>query len=86
MSSRVLKKLHGDTDLKIHEHDEDDELQSDIENDIGNVAAGSGAKKKQLNINRYDLVNYIICWHVLNEGRRRRMFMYYCFVVFFLFE
>lgn len=48
MSSRVLKKLHGEPDLEIKEQDE---LLSDIENDIGN-----GTKKKQLNINRYDLV------------------------------
>lgn len=63
MSSRVLKKLHGDGDLKIREQDEEDELQSDIENDIGNNVTGGtggGAKKKQLNINRYDLVNYVI--------------------------
>lgn len=52
MSSRVLKKLHGEPDLEIKEQEEQ---QSDIENDVGN-----GAKKKQLNINRYDLVNYII--------------------------
>lgn len=47
MSSRVLKKLHGEPDLEIKEQDE---LLSDIENDIG-------TKKKQLNINRYDLVS-----------------------------
>lgn len=46
MSSRVLKKLHGEPDLEIKEQE-----LSDIENEIGN-----GAKKKQLNINRYDLV------------------------------
>lgn len=52
MSSRVLKKLHGEPDLEIKEQEEQ---QSDIENEINN-----GAKKKQFNINRYDLVNYII--------------------------
>lgn len=52
MSSRVLKKLHGEPDLEIKEQDE---LLSDIENDIGN-----GTKKKQLNINRYDLVRGIM--------------------------
>lgn len=46
MSSRVLKKLHGDNDLDIG-----DEL-SDIDNDIG-----VGNKKKQFDMNRYDLVN-----------------------------
>lgn len=50
MSSRVLKKLHGDNDLEIREQD-----ASDLDNDnsfIGN----SGARKKQFDGNRYDLV------------------------------
>lgn len=46
MSSRVLKKLHGDNDLDIGEHE-----ISDIDNDIG-----TGTKKKQFEVNRYDLV------------------------------
>lgn len=46
MSSRVLKKLHGDNELEIKEE------ISDIDNDIG-----TGAKKKQFEVNRYDLVS-----------------------------
>lgn len=51
MSSRVLKKLHGDNNLEVCEQD-----ASDLDNDnsyIGN----SGARKKQFDGNRYDLVN-----------------------------
>lgn len=51
MSSRVLKKLHGDNDLDIGDHD-----ISDIDTDIG----GGGARKKQFEVNRYDLVS-ILC-------------------------
>lgn len=47
MSSRVLKKLHGENDLEIKEQDE----QSDVENEIE-----TGSKKKQINIYN-DLVN-----------------------------
>lgn len=49
MSSRVLKKLHGDNDLE--------QDTSDLDNDnsfIGN----SGARRKQVDGNRYDLVNF----------------------------
>lgn len=53
MSSRVLKKLHGELDLGIIEQ-EDDQL-SDIEN--AGSSDVSGTKKKQFNINRYDLVS-----------------------------
>lgn len=45
MSSRVLRKLQGDKDLN-------DEV-SDNETDI------SSSVRKQLNVNRYDLVNFI---------------------------
>lgn len=51
MSSRVLKKLHGEPDLKIQE--EEDEA-SDLDNDLSGGAAGT--PKKQTNVNRYDLV------------------------------
>lgn len=47
MSSRVLKKLHGDNDLEIRDQD-----GSDIENE-----SSFGARKKQFDGNRYDLVN-----------------------------
>lgn len=50
MSSRVLKKLHGEPELELHP--DDDEPYSDIENDVG-----TGAKKKQININRYAMVS-----------------------------
>ncbi|XP_059613007.1 ribosome quality control complex subunit TCF25 [Phlebotomus argentipes] len=49
MSSRVLKKLHGE-ELEIKQL-ADDQL-SDVDTEIS-----GGAKKKQLNINRYDLLN-----------------------------
>lgn len=48
MSSRVLKKLHGDKDLELKEAEEQ---LSDVDQDLG-----AGSKKKQLNLNRYDLV------------------------------
>lgn len=49
MSSRVLKKLHGDNDLEICEQE-----LSDADNDIG-----TGSKKKQFEMNRYDLVRLL---------------------------
>lgn len=49
MSSRVLKKLHGDKDLELKEAEEQ---LSDVDQDLG-----AGSKKKQLNLNRYDLLN-----------------------------
>lgn len=45
MSSRVLRKLQGENELP-------DEV-SDNETDLG---VSGGARRKQLNINRYDLV------------------------------
>lgn len=53
MSSRVLKKLHGESDLGIIE--QEDEL-SDVEIDTGSDI--SGTKNKKFSINRYDLVSY----------------------------
>lgn len=63
MSSRVLKKLHGENELEIREQD-----VSDVENDIGSGgggggaggaggAGGGGARKKHFEMNRYDLVS-----------------------------
>lgn len=51
MSSRVLKKLHGDKDLDILDQD-----ASDIDNDNSFIGP-SGVQKKQFDNNRYDLVN-----------------------------
>lgn len=50
MSSRVLKKLHGDNDLEAREQD-----ASDLDNDNSFIGS-SGARKKQFDGNRYDLV------------------------------
>lgn len=47
MSSRVLRKLHGDKEQLNEE-------TSDIEPDLTSTG---GARKKQLNVNRYDLLN-----------------------------
>lgn len=56
MSSRVLKKLHGEPDLNIREDDE----QSDLDNDLSHGDSGAaGTPKRQLNINRYDLVSAV---------------------------
>ncbi len=49
MSSRVLKKLHGEPELNTNEAEE---ILSDIE---------SEKEKKQIN-NRYDLVNMLTVW------------------------
>lgn len=50
MSSRVLKKLHGDNEL-----DTLDQEVSDPDNDNSFISS-SGARKKQFDGNRYDLV------------------------------
>lgn len=50
MSSRVLKKLHGDNELEVL-----DQEASDIDNDNSFISS-SGARKKQFDGNRYDLV------------------------------
>jgi hypothetical protein len=49
MSSRVLRKLQGDKDFANDCSDPDSELEGT-----------GGAKKKQLNVNRYDLVRRTI--------------------------
>lgn len=48
MSSRVLRKLQGDKDLP-------EDIVSDPDLDV--PYSSGGARRKQLNINRYDLVN-----------------------------
>ncbi|XP_069701735.1 ribosome quality control complex subunit TCF25 [Periplaneta americana] len=50
MSSRVLRKLQGDKDFVNDLQTENSDPESDPE-------GSGGAKKKQLNINRYDLLN-----------------------------
>lgn len=50
MSSRVLKKLHGENELDVREQD-----ASDLDNDNSFIGS-SGARKKQFDGNRYDLV------------------------------
>lgn len=50
MSSRVLKKLHGENDL---------EDGSDLDND-NSIISSSGARKKQFDGNRYDLVIFFL--------------------------
>lgn len=62
MSSRVLKKLHGENELEIREQDD----VSDVENDNGSGGggggggAGGGARKKHFEMNRYDLVSKFV--------------------------
>lgn len=48
MSSRVLRKIQGDTELN-------DEVS---DNEIENELPSGGARRKQLNVNRYDLVSW----------------------------
>lgn len=50
MSSRVLRKLQGDKDFA-------NDLQNDNSDPESDLESTGGAKKKQLNINRYDLLN-----------------------------
>lgn len=50
MSSRVLKKLHGENELDVGEQD-----ASDLDNDNSFIGNG-GARKTQYEGNRYDLV------------------------------
>lgn len=48
MSSRVLRKLQGDKDKEFNEDISDTETDTPV---------SGGARRKQLNINRYDLVS-----------------------------
>lgn len=47
MSSRVLRKLQGDKDKELGDEVSDTETDTPV---------SGGARRKQLNINRYDLV------------------------------
>jgi hypothetical protein len=49
MSSRVLRKLQGDKDLA-------NDLQNDNSDPESDLEKTGGAKKKQLHVNRYNLV------------------------------
>lgn len=49
MSSRILRKLQGDTDFAKDLLNENSDPESDLE-------GARGVKKKQPNVNRYDLV------------------------------
>jgi hypothetical protein len=49
MSSRVLRKLQGDKDLANDGQNDDTDTDSEWE-------VAGGAKKKQQNVNRFDLV------------------------------
>lgn len=63
MSSRMLKKLHGESELPGIVPVEDQALSDDIETELSSAAvpmSSGGAKKKQLNINRYDLVSHLM--------------------------
>jgi hypothetical protein len=53
MSSRVLRKLQGDKDFVSDMQNDDSDPESELE-------GGGGAKKKQLNENRYDVVRVFI--------------------------
>lgn len=50
MSSRILRKLQVEKDFLNALHDENSDPESDLE-------GSGGAKKKQFNVNRYDLLN-----------------------------
>lgn len=70
MSSRVLKKLHGDKDLDILDQD-----VSDIDND-NSIIGPSGAQKKQFDNNRYDLVNWITNISGIEHRQNETIFSY----------
>lgn len=56
MSSRVLRKLQGEKEKDLI--DEVSDTETDTSGIISNSAgSGGGARRKQLNINRYDLLN-----------------------------
>lgn len=62
MSSRMLKKLHGENELAVDEQALSDDIETELSSAAAipmasSAAAAGGAKKKQLNINRYDLVS-----------------------------
>lgn len=53
MSSRVLRKLQGDKDSVI-------DMQNDYSDPEPELKCAGGAKKKQLNVNRYDVVRQLL--------------------------
>ena len=53
MSSRVLRKLQGDKDFV-------NDMRNDYSDPESELACAGGAKKKQLNINRYDVVRHFL--------------------------
>jgi arginine utilization protein RocB len=53
MSSRVLRKLQGDKDLV-------NDVQNDYSDPESELECAGGAKKKQLNVNRYDVVRQFL--------------------------
>jgi hypothetical protein len=53
MSSRVLRKLQGDKDFV-------NDMQNDYSDPESELERARGAKKKQLNVNRYDVVRLFI--------------------------
>lgn len=50
MSSRVLRKLQGDKEKELADEVSDTETDTPV----------GGARRKQLNVNRYDLVRIIL--------------------------
>lgn len=59
MSSRVLRKLQGDS--KELPPDDVSDNEGDLSLTSSGGVGGGGARRKQLNINRYDLVSVKIC-------------------------
>lgn len=59
MSSRVLRKLQGDKDFVSDMQNDDSDPESELE-------GAGGAKKKQLNENRYDVVRQLLFSSHLN--------------------
>jgi hypothetical protein len=53
MSSRVLRKLQGDKDFV-------NDMQNDYSDPESNLECVGGAKKKQLNLNPYDVVGQFL--------------------------
>ena len=53
MSSRVLRKLQGDKNFV-------NDMQNDCSDPESELECARGAKKKQLNVNRYDVVRQFL--------------------------
>lgn len=69
MSSRMLKKLHGENNLELDEQALSDDLETELSSAA--VPVAGGVKKKQLNVNRYDLVSarefYLRVWLIVTN-------------------